>query len=97
MDETDVQFRKSRNDVRLGKGCVQALVRDAVAIEDDPVAILEGEALRPGLQSDECEETKSPNEWGGFHAERFNGFGPSTQPGFVSKYINEHSVFVYDC
>ena len=62
MDKTDVQFRKPRQHVRFGESRVEALIRNAVAIEHDPVAILEGKVFRPGLQGDECDKPKRPNE-----------------------------------
>jgi hypothetical protein len=43
IDETDSTVRIVSNAIVLDIGCVQPLLRDAVAIEDDPVAILESE------------------------------------------------------
>jgi hypothetical protein len=44
MDESDLSVRETRNDVRFGEDCVEALVRDAVAVEYDAVPIPEIEA-----------------------------------------------------
>src|SRR5439155_3397712 len=84
MDKTDIQFREAREYVCFSESRVQALIRDAVAVEHDPVAILEGKVFRTGLQGDACDKTKCPNHGGAFHAGRFTGFGLSAQPGFAS-------------
>ena len=43
MDEGDVHRREPRHDVGLDEGRVEPLIGDAVAVEDDPVAILDRE------------------------------------------------------
>src|SRR5436190_12224791 len=49
MDKTDIQFRETREDVGFSESRVQALIRDAIAVEHDPVALLEGKTFRPDL------------------------------------------------
>src|SRR5204863_9396809 len=61
MDKTDIPFRESRDDVCFHESRVQALIRDAVAVEHDPVSVLERKAFRPALQGDECDKTNCPN------------------------------------
>ena len=63
MYEADVEMGEARDHVGLGEGGVETLIRDAVAEEDDPVAIVQREALLGrGSASNGCQGRHNPKQ-----------------------------------
>src|SRR5262249_7271535 len=69
MDERNFRCRKSRDDVSFGKGRVKPLVRDAVAVKDDAISILDRErricpesrCQREAQTADRTDQTSQPH------------------------------------
>ena len=69
MDKLHIELWKTRNDKRFGERCVQALVRDAIAVEHNPVTVFDGEGffLRRSQGAKRAQGSQA-EEGIGFHA-----------------------------
>src|SRR5262249_4041578 len=60
MDEAHVHSGEARQDVALGESCVEPLISDAVAVEDDAVSILQVEIrLGPGVSGQQKQDEQA--------------------------------------
>jgi hypothetical protein len=59
VHKSDLHLREARQDIGFREGGVEALVGDAVAIEDNSVVVFEVEGLGEGGKAEEGQQQKS--------------------------------------